>query len=297
MHPIFFEFPNHFFIAWYGVLIATGLFAGLLLAGVRGPRRGIPRDAFFDLIFLAVASGFLGARILFIITEFKAFLADPMPMILSRTGFVFLGGLLAATGACSWYAWKKKLDYWRTADVIMPSVALGHAFGRIGCFMSGCCYGGSCAAPVAIRVPKIFQPDGNGLWQNAFADQYNAGTIPATATASLPIWPVQLFESGALFAITLMLVLIARKPHHKGLIFGLYLVTYGAVRFGLEFLRGDEARGLWFNNSISTSQIISIVIILAGAVVLATMKNREVYGPEDTSQPRRVRPTTGKPQE
>lgn len=289
MHPVLVQFSDSFFIGTYGVMIALGVIAAVLLAAWQGRRRGFNPDIFFDLAFVAVLSGFLGARVLYILLNFGDFLKDPVAMLLSRTGFVFLGGLISATAACTWYVWKKGLDFWKMADLTLPSVALGHAFGRIGCHLAGCCYGGICHEPhwFAVHVPRISTPSG-GIWPNAYYDQLEAGLIDATALHSLPIWPVQLMESLSLFILVGTLVAISLKPVPKGLIFGLYLVCYGTLRFALEFLRGDEERGLFFGGLLSTSQLISAVMIAIGVVVVATSRRRELFlptAPVDAAQP------------
>jgi len=278
MHPILIPISGDFFIGTYGAAIAIGLLCASALAAWRGKSRGFDADIFFDFTFLAVVAGFIGARILFIALNFDGFLKAPMEYLLSRTGFVFLGGFVTALAACSWYIWKKKLDYWKVADMLVPSLALGHAFGRIGCHFAGCCYGGVCRVPWGISIPPVALSDGT-LWPNAFSDQLGAGLIPPEAAHSLSIYPVQLMESVSLFALTAVLVWIGSRPQRKGFVFGLYLVCYAVIRFLLEYLRGDAERGLFLNGALSTSQGISILLFIGGVVVLATCKGREIWGP------------------
>src|SRR5690606_29412368 len=117
------------------------------------------------------------------------------------------------------------------------------------------------------------------VWQNAFYDHLAADLVPMDAIRSLPIWPVQLMEAGALFFLTAALVVLGMRPIRKGLILGVYLTAYSILRFGLEFLRGDEGRGVYFDNMLSTSQIISFALFFAGIAVIATSKKRAVYAP------------------
>lgn len=269
MHPILIQVTDSFFIGTYGAMIALGLIAAVALCIWRGRARGYDPDVFYDLAFLAALSGFVGARILYILTEFRGFLADPMPYLLSRTGFVFLGGLIGAAGVCSWYVWRKRLGFWRTGDILLPAVALGHAFGRVGCHFSGCCFGGVCPRPFGLEVPAVLGPGGT-LWGNAFAQHLQDNLIPPGATVSLPVWPVQLFESLGLFALTAALVFVGSRPHREGLLIGLYLLGYSVLRFGLEYLRGDEARGVYFGGMLSTSQLLSLGLFVAGVAIVAT---------------------------
>jgi prolipoprotein diacylglyceryltransferase len=106
-----------------------------------------------------------------------------------------------------------------------------------------------------------------------------AGLLATDALVSLPIWPVQLFEAAGLFALAALMWVIGARQHRRGLILGIYLTCYAAMRFALEYLRGDEVRGLFFGGLLSTSQIISIVMFVIGAVVLATGHLRTPWEP------------------
>ncbi len=284
MHPILFQIGDDFFIGTYGLMIAIGLLAGTALAAWRGRYRGYRSEVWFDLTFVAVVSGFLGARVLYILLDIPGFLEDPMAYLLSRSGFVFLGGFVAAAGALIWYMRLKGLDPWKTADVLAPSVALGHAFGRIGCHLSGCCYGGACSLPVALRVPRVEMGDG-AVWENAYAAQLREGLIDPAATQSLGIWPVQLMESASLFVLCGVLVLLATRPLHKGMIFAGYLGGYSVLRFLLEFIRGDERGGF---AGFSTSQWLSAVLLLVAVGIVVYARRLDVYGPD--KEPMRPEP-------
>lgn len=291
MSPFLLTFDNGFFLGNYGLLIAIGLFVAVALAVWRGKSRGIAAETFMDLAFISAVAGFVGGRILYIVTEWRDFVQDPLPILLSRSGFVFLGGFVGALLAAGWYIRRKKIDFWNAADVAMPSLAIGHAFGRIGCHLAGCCFGGVCAAPVGIRVPAVIDPNGM-LWPNAYLDHLQRGLIGQTDAFSLAIYPVQLMEATGLFILAAIYWIVGLKPHRKGLVFGLYLVTYGIMRFVLEMLRGDENRGVFFGGAVSTSQLISVGLVIAGGIVLATMKGRPLweYATPPSGEPEKKRP-------
>src|SRR5690606_16370072 len=104
--------------------------------------------------------------------------------------------------------------------------------------------------------------------------QLAEGEVSALATHSNPIWPVQLFEATGLVLICASLLWWGiRKQRPAGLAFGIYLLSYGALRFGLEFLRGDEGRGIYFNNMLSFGQILGLTGIIAGIVVIWLRRN------------------------
>lgn len=274
MHPILFKIGN-FTVGTYGVMIVIGMLSGLWLMARLARRRGLPPEFFYDLAFVLLLSGFVGARVFNIIIEWKEFVKDPAGMIFSRSGFVFQGGFIAALICGLWFTRRRKVPLLETVDIVAPGLVLAHAFGRIGCFLAGCCYGLTCTGThhpllckLAVQYPLITdhgQPA--ELFNFAYAGQLAQGLIGPEATAPLPILPVQLFESFGNFLICLVLVWAWRRRRFSGQIFALYMGLYSVLRFSLEYLRGDEDRGVYFGGVISTAQIIALVT-LAGAIGL-----------------------------
>ncbi len=267
MNPVLFRVTDSFYIGTYGLLVALGLLAGIVLAAWRLKRKGEAPELAFDFAFVAVLSGFVGGRIAFIITEWSLFLDNPMALIFSRDGFVFLGGMIGGS-VCSlaYLAWRG-VALLPFADIMTPSLTLGHAFGRLGCHFAGCCFGGVCTVPgLGLQVPRLEQPDGN-LFYNAFSDQLYHGQLAPDATMSLPVWPTQLMEAGGLFLLTGLLLWVSTRTTRAGVVLALYLLLYAILRFGIEMVRGDEARGLYFGGLVSTSQILSILLVPLAAGV------------------------------
>ncbi len=271
MHPILLQVTENFYIGTYGVMIALGLLAAVALAAWRAKRAGMTPDPVIDLTFIAVVAGFLGARLTYIVVNWGEFLRAPGELLLSRSGFVFLGGLLFAAAACAVYLHWKGLNFWRMGDILAPSVAVGHGFGRVGCHFAGCCHGEVCGQPhgFCLSVPRIETAE-TGLWPNAYYDQVLRGVIGPEAEHSLPIWPVQLMETGGLFLLAGALLLLSRRVFPLGTLVGIYMAAYAVLRFGLEFLRGDPERGLFFGETVSTSQILSVALLGLGVWVLAS---------------------------
>ncbi|MCC5877441.1 MAG: prolipoprotein diacylglyceryl transferase [Candidatus Sumerlaeia bacterium] len=285
MQPVLIQVTDTFFVGTYGLMIVLGMMLGLGLASMLGKIRGFSSDSFFDLLFIAIICGFVGARILFILTDLPGFVQDPMAYLLSRSGFVFLGGLIFAAAACAFYLYKKKLPILKMGDLVLPCVALAHAFGRFGCHYAGCCFGGDHDGAFSIRVPRIDLPDGT-IWPNVFVEHAEMGKVAWDNSQSLPVWPVQLMEAGGLLVIAAALVLIFLNRPRVGLVFGLYLVSYSALRFVLEYLRGDEFRGYIIPNMISTSQGLSILLLGLGVwVILHSRKQPRWELPEEEQQP------------
>lgn len=270
MHPILIEFPNGFFIASYGAMIALGLLAAMAAGAIRGKPHGLGFDQIADLGISAIVGGLIGGRLLYIIQNFGEFVQDPVGIIFSRTGFVFLGGLLGGVAGCLWYIRRKRLDIWAVAEIAAVSVPVGHALGRIGCHLAGCCYGGLCQiSSLAIRVPAHRTPTGEPI-PSAYWDQLESGLVQPPELWSQPVWPVQLMEASGLALIAAALwawSATGRRP--IGITFGFYLIAYAFLRFGLEYLRGDVARGLYFGGLVSLSQMLSLPVLVAGIAVVA----------------------------
>jgi phosphatidylglycerol:prolipoprotein diacylglycerol transferase len=269
MHPILFS-RGSFFIGSYGMMLALALFIGAVLAIGRSRRAGLSEHHVMDLVFLCLLSGIVGGRVAYVVVDLlpggeRYFLDHPREIIFSRSGFVFLGGLVAAIPVGILYCRKKGLNAWFAADVLAPSLALGHALGRVGCFLAGCCYGriADPAGPLgflAVRFPK-----GPDLYPGiAYEDHLRRGLIDAGAATSLPVWPVQLFESGANLVLFLLLLLLWRRRRFNGQVFLSYLLLYSLARFALEFLRGDAQRG-----AIGPLSMSQAVAMAAAALALA----------------------------
>ncbi len=293
MHPTLF-YLGGLGIHSYGVAIAAGFIAAILL-GVRAARRqGIRVDHILDLAFWILISTILGARLLYLITEAPAYgrlclgseapaprgllqiLADcSRGLWLWEGGLVFYGGLIAATFAVLWYCRRKGLPFFKLADVIAPLTALGHFFGRVGCFEAGCCYG----KPTSSGLGLAFPPE-----SMIFQELVKGGLLDAGARATPPVFPTQLYEAVGELAIYLVLVLFTPRKRYHGQVMLLYLSLYPILRFGLELLRADPDRHFVFAAAtpslaralglppeaplfLSTSQLVSVLVLAAAVVV------------------------------
>jgi phosphatidylglycerol---prolipoprotein diacylglyceryl transferase len=171
-------------------------------------------------------------------------------------GLTYYGGLIAA-GTYAWFFLKReKFPFFKAADMAGFAIALGLAWGRMGCFLAGCCFGQVCERPWAAVFPK-FSP--------AWDLHLKTHRIAATATHPLPVHPTQLYESiGSLLIAVLAYTVVVPRKRYDGMVFQFFIVAYGVLRFSLEFLREDDRGGVL---GISTSQWISIGLI-AGAMSL-----------------------------
>ncbi len=141
-----------FVIHGYGLMIGIGFVLALLVGEYRAKKMGMKEEALIDIAIIAGVSGFLGAKLLYIIVSFKDFIKDPMG-VLGSSGFVVYGGLIAGVLCNLIYVKIKKLSFLEYFDLVMPEIALAQGFGRIGCFLAGCCYGRQTDAAWGVVFP------------------------------------------------------------------------------------------------------------------------------------------------
>ncbi len=240
----------------YGLLIAIGIILAVGVAMRRAPKKGLIPDEALNICLICVVMGFLGAKILFVLENFSRFLTDPLA-VLGSSGFVVYGGLvLGILSVLIYCKLIKRISFLRYVDLIFPSLALAQAFGRLGCFFAGCCYGKATDAWWGVVFPEgSFAPAGEALI------------------------PTQLISSGCDFLIFLVLVLFSRKARKVGDVTALYLLLYGVGRFSIEFLRQNEQGGI---GMLTTAQIFSIVFVVAGLAFL--IRNRVSDQAEDCEE-------------
>ena len=223
----------------YGLMIAIGVVCALIIGDRRAVKKGLSGDEIYNLTFVCAISGFLGAKLLYCIVEWKDFIANPWSM-LSSSGFVVYGGIiLGVLGGLLWCR-IRKLAFWEYFDVVMPSVAVAQGFGRIGCFLAGCCYGMQTDSAFGIVFTHSdFAPNG------------------------VKLIPTQLISSAGMFLIAGILILYSKKRKSPGSVGFLYLILYSIGRFGIEFLRNDHRGAV---GVFSTSQFISLFMVVIGMV-------------------------------
>ena len=236
----------------YGFLIATAFLLGLWLALRQAAREGLSKEKITDIGFYALFAGIIGSRIFFIATEWEHFSAHPLDMLrIWEGGLVFYGGVIFAIPVAVWYARKQGLLLWQTADIWAPSIAVGHAIGRLGCFCAGCCYG------LPTDLP----------WGVTFN---NPETL---AIRGVPLHPTQLYESAAELLNFVILLAVRRRKAFHGQLFWVYVLNYAVIRALIELFRGDSERG-FILPGISVSQGISAVMLVTACAFLMKLRQR-----------------------
>ena len=234
---------GNFTIHGYGLMIGIGIIAAYLMTEHLARKKEMDADPVFSLLIFGVLGGIVGAKLLYYITVIDEIVKNPSILLDVADGFVVYGGIIG--GILSGYAVcrVKKLNFWKYLDCATPSIALAQGFGRIGCLLAGCCYGMETSGWCSITFTNSqFAPNG------------------------VPLVPTQIFSSVFDFAHFILLYVISRKSKAPGMTSALYLMIYGVGRFIIEFFRGDLIRGSV--GALSTSQFISIFIVLFGAVLL-----------------------------
>lgn len=213
----------------YGFFLAFAFFISTTLLARQAKKRGVEPDFIFNLCFICLSAGVIGARLFFIILNFSFFKDNPAEIImLNHGGLVWYGGLISAVACGSAYVKFKKAALLSILDLLVPYLALAQGIGRIGCFLNGCCYG--------------------KLWQ-----------------AQNILYPTQLISSLVMLFVFLILRILQERDLKKGCLFSLYLILYSGKRFFIEFLRGDSPT-VFLN--LTVFQLISIGIFLLSSLLL-----------------------------
>lgn len=251
MHPELFTIFGKT-ITTYGLMAMLGLLSAIATWTYLLRRHpGFSPDLPGTLGILLILSGLVGARIAYVAANWSDFAPAPLEILrVDHGGLIFYGGLVLASCALVVYAFTARIPLWRLADFAIPGLAVGHAFGRVGCFLFGCCHG--CPAGRFPALGIAFPPS----------------TPLGEATASAPLYPVQLWEAAALLAIWFVLLRLHARPRRlPGAVFAAYLLLYPPVRFALEFLRGDPRQPA--TASLDVAQIVSLALFAAGIALVA----------------------------
>lgn len=232
----------------YFLLYMSAFFIAILMSSYLAKSRSLSPVVAIDLGVILFVSGFLGARLFHILFEaLDYYLENPIKIFsFWQGGFVLYGGVIAAIPAAIYFLKRRKQSLWTWADLIAPCFFVGLGIGRLGCLSAGCCYGSVT----------------DWWWGILFTDPL------AAAPRHLYLHPTQILESVFAFSLAGFLVYVLRKASWRtGSIALVGALSYSVFRFLLEFLRGDPDRGLYWSGAISTSQIISLVLIVSFVVL------------------------------
>lgn len=232
-----------FTIHAYGLMIAIGIYMAYIVSDYRAKKKGLDPDHVFGLAVYGVLTGLISAKLLYYITTIDQIITNPKLLLDISNGFVVYGGIIGGILGGYIYCRKYQLNFLKYIDLILPAVALAQGFGRIGCFMAGCCYGREAHGDFAI------------IFHNS-----------AYAPNNIPLLPTQLMSSAFNFFHFALLLWLSGKLKQDGQVGAMYLIIYSLGRFVIEFYRGDLIRGTV--GMLTTSQFISLFVAAAGVILM-----------------------------
>jgi phosphatidylglycerol:prolipoprotein diacylglycerol transferase len=251
VYPRLFDFHG-FGLPTYGMMVSIGVIVGLMVVFKAARQQGLDPEQMWNLGALVILAGILGAKVLLIVNDWSYYSRHPHEIFslnVLQSGGVFSGGLVAAILVAFWYVRKNRLPFLRTCDIFAPGVAIGHAFGRMGCFAAGCCYGRPTSEPWGV------------IFTNPLAHQW-VGT-----PLGVKLHPTELYEMVVEIINFLVLYWLLRRKKFEGQVIGLYMILYGVARFFIEFFRGDPGRGEVFGGFMTGTQLIALLMVVAGGVL------------------------------
>tara|TARA_S200000501_G_scaffold135035_1_gene127799 strand:+ start:8999 stop:9757 length:759 start_codon:yes stop_codon:yes gene_type:complete len=246
MMPYLFEF-GPIKIPSYGVMLMTAFLSCYYLLNRELKKKGKDPEMASDAIFWAALGGILGAKLYYLLENYKLLIADPIGMIFSGSGLVFWGGLAGGMFAVLFYLRYKNEDWIEWTDFISPLLILGYSIGRVGCTLVGCDYGLPTNLPWGMTFP-------NGA--------------PPTL---IPVHPTQIYET-LLGLIIFSILWNLKYKLKKGYLFSLYLFLAGTERFFIEFIRTNPK----YLIGLSGAQIISIIMIAISLILFFTFNRLNI---------------------
>ena len=237
MYPTFFRIGN-FDITSFGVLVAIGALVGLWVFGRELARSGLPASA-GDAAMAGVFGGLLGAKLLWVAEHLGE---EPFrDLLFSRGGMSWFGGLAGGVGTALIVIWRQRVPIVATLAAATPALAIGHAIGRIGCFLVGDDYGRPSDVPWAVAFPQGLPP------------------------TDVPVHPTQLYEAIALVVVAWLLIRWRRRHVPDAVVLGRYLVLAGSIRFAIEFIRVNVR----VVGPLTLAHLVSLALVIVGVGVLA----------------------------
>jgi phosphatidylglycerol:prolipoprotein diacylglycerol transferase len=264
-------------IGSYSAMLLVGFVFGWWLARRRAKREGIEPRHIDNLTLLITVTSLFGARLFSWWFYFPPGYSFWTAMTMGGGGMVFYGGLIFGMICLFAYTTITRVSLLNLFDVFAPSAALGLVFGRVGCFMAGCCWGDLCVNRDAVHLPDprleyqlrtvpaisrehfplavTFPPEAGAYEQHS-----DLGLLPPGAARSLPVHPVQLYEAALALALAIYLHRSFRRRKWSGEIGVKLVLGYAIIRFGIEFLRADNSPIYW---GMTLSQTISLLLAAA----------------------------------
>ncbi len=267
----------------YGFMLMLGLLVALYVARKRAKSEGMSPERITDLGIYTIFAGIAGGRLFYVIQNFSAYKDNLIDILkIYQGGLVFYGGLIAAIVALISILMIRKLPILKTFDIIALSLAIGLVFGRIGCFLNGCCWGDICNPNLlwAVQFPRTLDAHNMVDGSPAFFYHLEEGLVNLSDKHSLPVHPTQLYSSLGNLAIFFILNAFFKYRRRDGEITMLFCILYPVMRFCMEILRADNPP---LFDGLTISQNIGILIFTV-AVTLFIIGRVRLRGKNNTPE-------------
>ena len=259
MHPILFRYGS-LTLYTYGFFLALAFLGAIFIAGREARRLGLPAETFFDLCFYAVVAALVGSRLMYVVLDLRTFLAHPLEIFaIWGGGLDFHGGVILALAVAIWFIRRHRLPWRPTLDALALGMPVGQFFGRIGCFMAGCCYGSPSTLPWAVTF-----------------------TNPQTlCPLRVPVHPAQLYEAFLSLGVFGALSFWKTRKSYDGQLILAYFCLAGAVRFLVEFFRSPlDYRGPVYFGWMPLTQLFALCMALVAGALLVWFGRRSGSRPQ-----------------
>jgi len=266
VYPIFFRLPSWLPfmgdapITSFGVFMFLSFLTGGILLRSEMERTGHDPDRAWDLVFMGVLGGVIGAKAYYVLLNYEALLANPLSAIFSRGGMVWYGGFAGAVLLIVIEIKRRDLPLGQVADLCSPTLAIGYAVGRMGCFLVGDDYGRPTGSWMGIRFPDGTPPTTVEALERNFGVQVDPALVERFGQV-VPVHPTQLYEVAMASIIFLVLWKLRVHNHSAGWLFWICLTLLSAERFLVEFVRVKDDR---FFGPLTIAQGIAITLVLVG---------------------------------
>lgn len=261
---------GNFEIAFYGIVIAIAMAAGIRLAMVIAKKTGQDPDHYFNFALFAIVAALLGARAYYVIFSWDYYSRHPLEILNFRGGgLAIYGGVIAGILMALWYSKRHQIPAGKLLDTAAPALILGQAIGRWGNFFNREAFGGYTNWLLAMRLPQ------EAVSQDAVTAQMLEHAVTENGISWIQVHPAFLYESvWNLFVLAILLsVTFRHKKRRNGFVFCLYLACYGLGRFWIEGLRTDQL--LLPVVKLPVSQALSALLFAGGLIGAAILRNRK----------------------
>jgi phosphatidylglycerol:prolipoprotein diacylglycerol transferase len=252
MYPILIEI-GPVTIYWYGAMMALAFLSAVLNCMYLGRKKGRSSAVVSDLIFWMALAGLVGARVAYVVANLEEYAQQPITALyLHEGGLIFYGGVIGGVIGILAFARVKQENTLFLLDIVAVAAPLGHAIGRMGCFLNGCCHGAKYSGKLAVP----FAGDGQ------------------------LVHPVQLYEVGSNLILYLALLWFFSRSNRDAVVAATYLMAYSVIRFVVEFFRGDPRLMI---AGLTAAQVTSVILLLVGVsgLIWAQTRGRQQTGSDN----------------